>query len=195
MIAKRFHTSPIFFDTLADLEVFVGKLADLRVDAFDFTQLDQPSDDDQDEEDFMIGDTLKLQIDRDKLEVIVSGSGGLKYYDLNKLPEDSKGLPEISDLMEDVFNFDFYCRHQDTLINVISLDINKVVMEKQVKLTDYHSKDAYEERLASKQASIMEAKQALKNLNQHLDSLKTESKKIQIALHKIKQEEQLDQAF
>lgn len=194
MIATRFHTSPIFFDTLADLEAFVGSLAGIRVDAFDFTQLDQPNDD-QDDENLILGDSLNLDIDRDKLSVIVSGSGGLKYYDLNNLPEDSKDLPEFSDLMEGVFDFGFYRRHPNTLINLVSLDINKLVTEKQIKLSDYHSKDAYEERLAGKTASIMQAKQALKELNLHLDSLKAESKKIQITLHKIEQEAQLDQAF
>lgn len=193
MIAKRFTTSPIHFDTLEQLEAFISQLHGIRVYAFDFIRLDDPEDD-LDDENIMMGDTLKLQIDRDKLEVIVSGMGELKYYDLNKLPEDFKGLPEISDLMDDVFDFNFYSLHRDTVISITTIDLKKSD-ETQIKLSDYHSKEAYEERLAIKQASISEAKQTLKKLNQRVDSMKAGSKKIQIALHKIEQEAQLTHAF
>lgn len=192
MIAKRFNTTAIFFKTLAELEAFVERLSGIRVDAFDFSEFEAPESDQ--EEQIFLGTPLKLDIDREKLSVIVNGVGGLKYYDLNKLPENFEGVPETYDLLEDFFNFDFYSGHQDVAIHLVVHRGKHDTTEKLIKLSEYHSKEAYEQRLVAKQASIMEVKQMIKKMNQKLETLKTQNRTIQLTLHKLEQEAPLDQA-
>lgn len=192
MHAQHFSTSPIKFNSIVQLNEFISKLDGIRIDAFNFTDIEAPEDE-RNLENLVLGKPLTLQVDVDKFEVVISGKGGLKYYDLNKLPKGFVGLPDVSDLMADVFNLDFYSNHKDTVITLTTIDAEGK-SEQQIKLSDYHSKEACEARLASNQILIAETKQMIKKLNQSFDALKAESKKIQIALHQMEQETQLDKA-
>lgn len=86
-------------------------------------------------------------------------------------------------------------RNPNLEINVHKRDLSGVESKETIKMSELHSKEAYEKRVDDEFRVIQQATAHLQEAHRHLEDLKAKHRQTYIILEKITNNDALDQAF
>ena len=191
--ATTFTTSPIYFDDVDQLEAFLESMKGIRVDALDFDYGE--NDDGNNDDNPLPGHPLAFRINKSNHSIVILSPGSLKYYDADKFDQSSGEEPELKNLLDTVFDFKMFQRNPNLEIIVHKRDLSGAESKETIKMSELHSKEAYEKRVDDEFRVIQQAKANLQEAHRHLEDLKAKHRQTHIILEKITNNDALDQAF
>lgn len=191
--ATTFSTSPIYFDDQDQLEAFLESVKGIRVDALDFNHSD--NDDGNDDDEPLPGHPLSIRVTKSNHSIVIHGPGGLMHYDADNFDKSSGEEPELKNLLDTVFDFKMFQRNPNLEIIVNKFDLTGAESKETIKMSEIHSKEAYEKRVEDELRVIQQTKASLQEAHRHLEDLKAKHRQTHIILEKITNNDALDQAF
>lgn len=193
--AITFTTSPIYFSNPDELNAYVQSLSGIRVDVLNFNYGDEDDHNDGSDFEYNLGHPLSIKTIPEHNSIIIHAPGGLMHYDANTYDKNCGEAPELTNLLDTVFDFKLFQHNPNLEITLHKRDIAGNTSTETIKMSEYHSKEQYEKRIENELRLIQETKEILNDWNKRLDALKAKHRKSHVILDTITRNNELDTAF
>lgn len=187
MKTQSFFTSAIQFTNPQCMEDFYNFYSKFYVHPTNFRNEDGSFVQDELNEDpmdgnYILGKPIDIIVNEDQLTLIMSGDGGLDFCRVDRVGGDYYQTSAVlGNFLETIFNYEFAEKNPNVEIYIENLDtVTREKTIETIRMSDYHSKQAYEAR-------YHEASQEHNRIKRQISELQQKQQRIeaQIEVYKL----------